>query len=365
MEKRCFLALADGEIFYGKSCGAEVDTFGEVVFNTGMTGYQEIISDPSYAGQIVTLSTAEVGNYGCNPEDMESRKLFLQGLLVQQLNEPSNFRSNESLGDILKRHWVPALSGIDTRRLVLHLRDKGTQKAFLHAGSSKVTADEAVELAKSWEGLDGQDYAAKVSDSRGRVWSDTGDLSVVVYDFGVKYNILRLLARAGFRVQVVPAWTSSADVLALKPDAVCLSNGPADPGAVRGAIAAARELIGKVPLLGICLGHQILGLACGAQCERMKFGHHGCNHPVRNLLDETISITSQNHNYALTESALPSCLELTHRNLNDQTVEGIRHRSEPMLAVQFHPEAGPGPNDAAGLFQQFRNLVGRVQGTGN
>ncbi|MFA6931427.1 MAG: carbamoyl phosphate synthase small subunit, partial [Lentisphaeria bacterium] len=272
MDKRFFLALADGEIFYGRSCGAEVDTFGEVVFNTGMTGYQEIISDPSYAGQIVTLSTAEVGNYGCNPEDMESRRLFLQGLLVQQLNEPSNFRSEESLSAILKRHWVPALSGIDTRRLVLHLRDKGTQKAFLHAGSGEVTADEAVDLAKAWEGLDGQDYAAKVSDSQGKVWSNSGDLSIVVYDFGVKYNILRLLAAAGMRVQIVPAWTSAEEVLSLKPDGVCLSNGPADPSAVRGAISAARALLGKVPLLGICLGHQILGLACGAQCARLKFG---------------------------------------------------------------------------------------------
>ena len=359
MQRKHFLALADGTVFYGGSCGAPVDAVGEAVFNTGMTGYQEIVSDPSYAGQFVTLSAPEIGNYGCNREDMESRGLFLNGLIVQEMNPPSNYRSEEPLTDLLGRFKVPALCGVDTRRLVLHLRDHGTQKAFLHASDRPLAPAEAVARARAWEGLDNQDYAARVSVSEPFFWSRSGKYRVVAYDFGVKYNILRSLAAAGCAVEVVPAWTTAAEVLSRRPDGVFLSNGPADPGAVRGAIEAARELIGKVPLMGICLGHQILGIASGAVCGRLKFGHHGCNHPVKNLLLNTIEITSQNHNFALDAGKLPSTLELTHVNLNDHTVEGVRHVREPMFSVQYHPEAAPGPHDADYLFSQFTRLMER------
>ncbi|NLF92687.1 MAG: glutamine-hydrolyzing carbamoyl-phosphate synthase small subunit [Oligosphaeraceae bacterium] len=359
MTNRHFLALADGEIFFAQSCGAPVDTLGEAVFNTGMTGYQEIVSDPSYAGQIVALSTAEVGNYGCNPDDMESRGLFLRGLLVQNLNPPSNFQSQETLAELLRRCGVPALSNLDTRRLVLHLRENGTSKAFLHASAEDITPAEGVARARAWEGLDQQDYATLVSDPEGKIWNREGDYKVIAVDYGIKYNILRMLAAAGLQVEVVPAWTSAGEILSRRPDGVFLSNGPADPRAVKGALELARGLLGKVPLMGICLGHQILGLAAGAECSRLKFGHHGCNHPVKNLLLNRIEITSQNHNYALGENSLPACLELTHRNLNDQTVEGIRHRREPMFAVQYHPEAGPGPHDSQYLFTQFTELMHR------
>ena len=355
--KKHYLALADGTVFYGESCGATEDRLGEVVFNTGMTGYQEILSDPSYAGQLVTLSTAEVGNYGCNHADMESRGVFAEGLIVQNMNEPSSYRSEESLTHFLQRHNRPCLTSVDTRRLVWHLRGNGTQKGYLHVSDTELPAETAVELARKWPGLDGQDYASKVSATEAYDWNTTGDLRVVAYDFGIKFNILRCLADTGFRVRVVPAWTPAEEVLALKPDGVFLSNGPADPSAVTGAIDAARTLLGKLPLMGICLGHQILGIASGASCGRLKFGHHGCNHPVKNLLDGTIAITSQNHNFALQAEKLPSCLELTHVNLNDQTVEGIRHRTEPAFSVQYHPEAAPGPHDARALFRQFRALI--------
>ena len=352
-----FLALADGAIFPGVSGGASLDRVGEAVFNTGMTGYQEIISDPSYAGQFVTLSTAEVGNYGCNSEDMESRGLFLNGLVVQEMNPPSNFRSREDLGALLKRSGVPALTQVDTRGLVLHLRDHGTQKAWLHVEDKPMSPDEAVAKARAWEGLDNQDYSAKVTHPEGYQWNETGDLRIVAYDFGIKYNILRCLAREGMRVQVVPAGTTAGEVLACRPDGVFLSNGPADPSALTGAIQAVRQLIGKVPVMGICLGHQLLGLAAGARCARLKFGHHGCNHPVKNLLADTIEITSQNHNYAVVPESVPAELEVTHINLNDNTIEGLRHRQAPMFSVQYHPEAAPGPHDSRYLFQTFRQLI--------
>ena len=352
-----FLALADGRVFPGVSVGAPVDSVGEAVFNTGMMGYQEIISDPSYAGQFVTLSTAEVGNYGCNPDDMESRSLFLSGLIVQGMNPPSNFRATESLPDCLKRFSKPCLAGVDTRDLVTHLRDHGTQRAYLHVDGKPMSEKDAIAKAKAWEGLDGQDYATKVSDPKEKIWSAKGKFNVVVYDFGVKFNILRQLAEAGMKVTVVPAWTSAKDVLARKPDGVFLSNGPADPAAVKGAIENAKYLIGKVPLMGICLGHQILGIASGAECHRLKFGHHGCNHPVKNLIEGTIEITSQNHNFCLDAKSFPKSLELTHINLNDNSVEGIRSTKEPMFAVQYHPEAAPGPWDSRYLFKQFASLM--------
>ena len=355
-----FLALADGTVFRGVAFGARQDALGEAVFNTGMSGYQEILTDPSYAGQFVVLTAPEVGNYGCNPEDEESRGLFLSGLVVRRVNPPSNFRATESLEAYLTRHGKPGICGVDTRALTLHLRDHGTQRAYLHVSGEPLAEAEAVARARAWEGLDGQDYAARVSAPEPYAWNDAGRFHVVVYDFGVKRNILRCLAAAGCRVTVVPARTPAEAALALRPDGVFLSNGPADPNALPYAQATVRALLdARIPLMGICLGHQLLGLACGARCGRLPFGHHGCNHPVKNLLDGSVAITSQNHNYALAD--LPDCLELTHVNLNDGTCEGIRHRALPAFSVQFHPEAAPGPHEAQSLFRPFVALMESAQ----
>ena len=304
MSSQAYLALADGTVFNGVSCGAACDLPGEAVFNTGMSGYQEIVSDPSYFGQIVTLSTAEVGNYGCNDEDMESRGVFLNGLIVQNLNPPSSWRSRRSLDDLLKNSGRPILSGVDTRRLVLHIRENGTQKAWLHADGTELPVEEAVAKARAWSGLDGLDCAAKVAVAKPYNWSEKGDLHVVVIDCGVKYNILRQLAANGFRVTVVPCGTTAEAIFNLRPDGVLLSNGPGDPDGVVGVVDCVKKLLGKVPIMGICLGHQILGLACGAKTGRLHFGHHGCNHPVKNLLTNTVEITSQNHNFAIMPESL-------------------------------------------------------------
>jgi carbamoyl-phosphate synthase small subunit len=356
-EKKAFLALADGEIFRGWSFGAPIDKVGELVFNTGMSGYQEIITDPSYAGQFVTLTAPEIGNYGCNCADMESRTLFLSGLVIHNLNEPSNFRSEISLADMLLNNNIPGIAGVDTRRLTLHLRNHGTQKAYLHVSDEPLSEQEALDKARAWEGLDNQDYAAKVTAGKSFIWSNNGKLKIVAIDFGIKYNILRQLADNGMQVQVVPAKTTAAEILAMQPDGVFLSNGPADPSAVTYALDCIRGLVGKVPLMGICLGHQLLGIALGARCCRLRFGHHGCNHPVKNLLTGDIEITSQNHNFALQKEELPECLEITHLNLNDQTIEGIRHRILPAFSIQYHPEAAPGPHDSHYLFEQFKQMM--------
>lgn len=357
MSSQAYLALADGTVFNGVSCGAACDLPGEAVFNTGMSGYQEIVSDPSYFGQIVTLSTAEVGNYGCNDEDMESRGVFLNGLIVQNLNPPSSWRSRRSLDDLLKNSGRPILSGVDTRRLVLHIRENGTQKAWLHADGTDLPVEEAVAKARAWSGLDGLDCAAEVAVTKPYNWSDKGDLHVVVIDCGVKYNILRQLAANGFRVTVVPCGTTAEAIFNLRPDGVLLSNGPGDPDGVVGVVDCVKKLLGKVPIMGICLGHQILGLACGAKTGRLHFGHHGCNHPVKNLLTNTVEITSQNHNFAIMPDSLGDNLEITHVNLNDGTIEGVRHRTLPAFSVQYHPEAAPGPFDARYLFGQFKELM--------
>jgi carbamoyl-phosphate synthase small subunit len=357
MSSQAYLALADGTVFNGVSCGAACDLPGEAVFNTGMSGYQEIVSDPSYFGQIVTLSTAEVGNYGCNDEDMESRGVFLNGLIVQNLNPPSSWRSRRSLDDLLKNSGRPILSGVDTRRLVLHIRENGTQKAWLHADGTDLPVEEAVAKARAWSGLDGLDCAAEVAVAKPYNWSEKGDLHVVVIDCGVKYNILRQLAANGFRVTVVPCGTTAEAIFNLRPDGVLLSNGPGDPDGVVGVVDCVKKLLGKVPIMGICLGHQILGLACGAKTGRLHFGHHGCNHPVKNLLTNTVEITSQNHNFAIMPDSLGDNLEVTHVNLNDGTIEGVRHRTLPAFSVQYHPEAAPGPFDARYLFGQFKELM--------
>ena len=398
-ERKAFLALADGTVFHGVAFGAPADQVGEVVFNTGMSGYQEILTDPSYAGQIVTLTTAEVGNYGTNPEDVESRGLFLHGFVVNGLNDASNFRSTKSLDQYLKDAGVPGIYGVDTRALTIHLRDHGNQKAYLHVDDSldslvcldgiekpeeREDAEKleawAVKQANAWEGLDGQDYAAKVTcDKPYEFKSDNQTISqsnnfphVVCYDFGVKTNILRSLAKFA-RVTVVPAKTPAEEVLKMKPDGVFLSNGPADPAAVTYAQENIKKLLAydaaiqqssnpdnrQIPIFGICLGHQLLSIACGAKTGRLKFGHHGCNHPVKNLKTGHVEITSQNHNFAVIPESVPDCLEVTHVNLNDTSIEGVRHKMLPAFSVQYHPESCPGPHDSKYLFEEFLKMMRR------
>ncbi|MBP5510281.1 MAG: glutamine-hydrolyzing carbamoyl-phosphate synthase small subunit [Kiritimatiellae bacterium] len=375
-ERKAFLALDDGAVFHGVAFGAKKDVPGEVVFNTGMSGYQEILTDPSYAGQFVTLTTAEVGNYGINSADTESRALFLSGLVIGDLTQPSNWRSEKSLDDYLKANGIPGIYGIDTRTLTLHIREHGNRKAYLSVTDPECPETRAIARASAWEGLDGQDYAAKVTcretydftrsdirqpsagtpDAGYRMSNVQSPPRVVCYDFGVKTNILRSLA-SWAQVKVVPAQTSAEDALALNPDGIFLSNGPADPAAVTYAIENIRKLLGMVPMMGICLGHQLLALACGAKTARLKFGHHGCNHPVKNLATGKVEITSQNHNFAVVGDSLPDCLSVTHVNLNDGTIEGVRHKTLPAFSVQYHPEACPGPHDSAYLFDEFAKAV--------
>lgn len=371
-ERKAFLALADGTVFRGWSFGALRDTLGEVVFNTGLTGYQEILTDPSYSGQIVTMTYPEIGNTGVNSEDVESRQVFVNGFIVHELTPPRNWRAADSLDNYLRENGIPAVAGIDTRALTVKLRVAGTLKGFLCV-TGELTEPEAIERARAWGGLDNQDYAAKVTVDTAFAWDSDGvltqswgiaeslsepDFTVVAWDFGIKWNILRRLRQNGLAVTVVPAGTTAEEVLRLNPDGVFLSNGPADPAAVTYAIENIRGLIGRIPIWGICLGHQLLGLALGGRTFRLKFGHHGCNHPVMDLQTRKVEITSQNHNFAVDSDSLNSAdVEVTHINLNDQTVEGLRHRSAPLFSTQYHPEAAPGPHDAQYLFQRFREMM--------
>jgi len=371
-DKRAFLALEDGSVYHGYSVGAEADVLGEVVFNTGMTGYQEILSDPSYAGQIVTMTYPEIGSTGMNSSDMESRKLFANGFIIHDLNHPSNWRSESPLSAELLKNKIPCIAGIDTRALTTKLRSAGTLKGMM-AASGTLSEKDAVAKAREWCGLDGQDYAAKVTcrsaydwnpeDSLDDSWGvcdklPPADMNVVALDYGIKRNIMRNLRRCGMKVHVMPAKTTATELLGKKPDGVFISNGPADPAALPYAVETIRAVLGKIPVFGICLGHQLLGLACGAKTRRLKFGHHGCNHPVMRLENRKVEITSQNHNFIVDDKSLDlSQVEITHVNLNDNTVEGIRHRKLPAFSVQYHPEAGPGPHDPFYLFREFRRMM--------
>lgn len=371
-DKKAFLAFEDGCVMRGYSIGANTDRTGEVVFNTGMTGYEEILSDPSYAGQIVTMTYTEIGSTGINCPDMESRQFFANGFIVNNYNEPSNWRSQNSLKDELIKNNIPCIAGIDTRALTVKLRNSGTLKALISC-SGKVSENDAIKIAKEWCGLDGQDYAQKVTCEEPYTWDDSkhsnsswafdkvippSDMNIAALDYGIKYNILRNLRTCGMNVHVLPALSNAQDVLKIKPDGLFISNGPADPAALKYAVKTIKELIGKIPIFGICLGHQLLGLASGATTKRLKFGHHGCNHPVMKLDTKKVEITSQNHNFIVDENSIDrNTVEITHINLNDNTIEGLKHKKEPAFSVQYHPEAGPGPHDPLYLFNEFRNLI--------
>ncbi|HEX4895519.1 MAG TPA: glutamine-hydrolyzing carbamoyl-phosphate synthase small subunit [Solimonas sp.] len=370
--KPALLALADGSIFKGVSIGSDGQTVGEVVFNTAMTGYQEILTDPSYREQIVTLTYPHIGNVGTNAEDGEAGGVHIAGLVLREVPRAhSNFRSTQDFREYLKTHKVVAIAGIDTRRLTRLLRDTGAQNGCILAGS-RISEKKALELARGFPGLKGMDLAKVVSAKDRYRWTrgswtletnretepaNTG-AHVVVYDFGIKRNILRMLVDRGCRVTVVPAQTPAAEVLKLKPDGVMLSNGPGDPEPCVYAIAAAREFMKrKLPLFGICLGHQILGLAAGAKTLKMKFGHHGANHPVQDLESGRVMITSQNHGFAVDEATLPKNVVVTHRSLFDGSNQGIRVTDAPAFSFQGHPEASPGPHDVAELFDRFVRLM--------
>jgi carbamoyl-phosphate synthase small subunit len=365
------LALEDGSLFHGHAAGTNGETVGEVVFNTAMTGYQEILTDPSYARQMVTLTYPHVGNTGVNAEDAESRKVQAAGLIVRDVpRRASNWRCTESLSDYLKRHDVVAIAGIDTRRLTRILRVKGALSGCIVAGE-QIDAEAALASARGFAGLNGMDLAKVVSTRESYVWNEgiydldrtafnqpAKRFKVVAYDFGTKLNILRLLAEQGCEVTVVPAQTPAADVLAMKPDGVFVSNGPGDPAACDYAIEATRTFLeAKIPLFGICLGHQLMGLALGARTVKMKFGHHGANHPVKDLDDGRVLITSQNHGFAVDPATLPANTRVTHTSLFDGSLQGFALTDRPAFCFQGHPEASPGPLDVGYLFKRFAALM--------
>jgi len=369
------LALEDGSLFYGKSIGIDGQTVGEVVFNTAITGYQEILTDPSYCQQIITLTQPHIGNVGINAEDEESGEIFASGLVIRDLPlQASNWRSEESLDVYLQRNKVVAIADIDTRRLTRLLREKGAQKGCIVAG--KFDTQLAIKAAQGFPGLLGADLAKVVSTGKSYEWtqgtwtlgqglpepdSSNKSFNVVAYDFGIKRNILRILAESGCHLTVVPAQMSASDVLAEKPDGIFLSNGPGDPEPCDYAIEAIRELVtSKIPVFGICLGHQLLSLAMGAKTVKMKFGHHGANHPVQCLESKRVMISSQNHGFAVDEATLPETLRPTHRSLFDGSLQGIHHNELPAFGFQGHPEASPGPHDIRPLFEHFIELMKTV-----
>jgi len=377
---KALLALADGTVFTGSSFGASGEASGEIVFNTSMTGYQEILTDPSYCGQMVTMTYPEIGNVGVNHEDVESRRPFVQGFIVKEYWEtPSSWRAQQSLAAYLQQHGIPGIQGIDTRALVRHIRTHGAQEAVI--STADLDPASLVAKARALPGLIGRDLVKEVTCAESYDWNEgtwalgVGYASgpakqtrpkgrgrrpkaplVVAYDFGVKRNILRNLVHMGCRVRVVPASTSAADALAHKPQGIFLSNGPGDPdvGPYAGIV---RDLVGKKPIFGICLGHQILGLALGGRTYKLKFGHHGGNQPVMDLTTRKVEITSQNHGFAVDMDSLQGHVQLTHVNLNDRTVEGLAHAELPICSVQYHPEASPGPHDANYLFQRFVEMM--------
>ena len=364
------LALEDGRIFKGKGYGAQTERGGEVVFNTSITGYQEIFTDPSYAGQIVCLTYPHIGNVGANLDDNEAAQPYIEALVVRDFSElASNWRAGETAEEFLRRHNIPVISDIDTRALVRHLRTHGAQRSILSTVSTQ--AEALVARARVLPPMVGLDLAKTVTVAKPYEWLEPSvelaregkapeapRFRVVAYDFGIKQNILRRLVDVGCHVTVVPGLTSAEDVLALKPYGVFLSNGPGDPEPCGYAVEAVRKMAGRVPIFGICLGHQIVGLALGGKTYKLKFGHHGANHPVKNLLTGKVEITAQNHGFAVDPDSLNvKEVELTHQNFNDNTLEGLRHRSLPLFSVQYHPEASPGPHDSQYLFYQFVELM--------
>lgn len=375
---KAILALEDGVHFFGESFGVTGTTTGEICFNTSMTGYQEVLTDPSYHGQIVTMTYPLIGNYGMNPEDDESYRPHVRGFVVEELcRVPSNWRSRESLDDYFKRWNLQGIQGIDTRKLTRHLRTRGAMRAVL--STDILDPAEACQRAAASPEMSGSDYVKEVSTEGGYVWDPSSAISsewvlpngsghadptlppvkyrIVAYDFGIKYNILRRLRQEGFALDVVNARTTAEEVLARKPDGVFLSNGPGDPAALGYIHREVQKLTGKTPIFAICLGHQILGHAFGGKTFKLKFGHRGGNQPVKDLRTGTVAITSQNHGFSVDPDTLPSNVEVTHVNLNDGTVEGLRHRDAPVFSVQYHPEAAPGPNDARYFFSEFTNLI--------
>jgi carbamoyl-phosphate synthase small subunit len=381
--KKALLALADGRTYEGISFGAEGEAIGEVVFNTSMTGYQEILTDPSYDGQLVAMTYPQIGNVGVNPEDVESKRPFMKGFIVKEYTpSPSNWRATQPLHEYMREHGIVGIECIDTRALVRHLRDQGAQEGIISTLSQHPS--ELVAKAAASPGLVGRDLVQNVSCAEPYDWNQgmwelgegyrkrestakrrgskkasftSPDHFVVAYDYGIKYNILRNLAESGCRVKIVPAATPAEDVLALDPDGIFLSNGPGDPDAVPYAKENVAKLIGKKPIFGICLGHQILGLALGGRTYKLKFGHHGGNQPVMDLKTRKVEITCQNHGFAVDADSLKGAVEITHLNLNDNTIEGLAHRELPIFSVQYHPESSPGPHDARYLFRRFIALM--------
>jgi carbamoyl-phosphate synthase small subunit len=373
MKMKAIIALEDGTIFQGKSFTGPGEAIGEIVFNTSMSGYQEVLTDPSYTGQIVTMTYPLIGNYGITSEDMESAAIHPMAFLVKEYNRvPSNFRSQKSLADFLKEYGILGVEGFDTRALVKHIRTAGAMKGIV--STNDLDPDSLIERAKNWSGLVGQDMVKRVTCDEPYCWSNNlpvpgnnfstaqkgieNPLQVVTFDFGIKFNQLRILTELGCQMQVVPATTDAETVLAMNPDGVFLSNGPGDPAGVEGVVEGLRKLLGKIPIFGICLGHQMLGLAYGGTTYKLKFGHRGGNQPVKDLTTGHVEITSQNHGFCVDPDSLdPDEVEVTHINLNDGSLEGMRHKRYQAFSVQYHPEHAPGPHDSLYLFDRFIQMM--------